>query len=142
MKLYTKYHGIREYDKSDVITFSNGLPGFENLKKFIMFSMEENNVFSMLHSIENMEIGLVLVSPFYAMKDYEFKLEEHEIEELKIKDKSDIVVLTTVCVNNDVKKITTNLKAPILINIKEKIGKQLILDNEKYSVKYPLLREE
>lgn len=142
MKLCTKYHGVREYEESDVITFNNGLPGFENLKKFIMFSMEENNIFSMLHSIENMEIGLVLVSPFYAMKDYEFKLEQHEIEELKIKDKADIIVLTTVCVNNDVKKITTNLKAPILINIKERIGKQLILDDEKYSIKYPLLREE
>lgn len=142
MKLCTKYHGVREYEESDVITFNNGLPGFENLKKFIIFSMEENNIFSMLHSIENMEIGLVLVSPFYAMKDYEFKLEQHEIEELKIKDEADIIVLTTVCVNNDVKKITTNLKAPILINIKERIGKQLILDDEKYSIKYPLLREE
>lgn len=142
MKLCTKYHGVREYEESDVITFNNGLPGFENLKKFIMFSMEENNIFSMLHSIENTEIGLVLVSPFYAMKHYEFKLEQHEIEELKIKDKADIIVLTTVCVNNDVKKITTNLKAPILINIKEKIGEQLILDNEKYSIKYPLLKEE
>lgn len=142
MKLYTKYHGVREYEESDVITFNKGLPGLENLKKFIMFPMEENNVFSMLHSIENTEIGLVLVSPFYAMKDYEFKLEEHEIDSLKIKDKSDIVVLTTVCVNSDIKKITTNLKAPILINIKEKIGEQLILDNEKYSIKYHLLREE
>lgn len=142
MKLYTKYHGIREYNEGDIITFNKGLPGFENLKKFIVFSMEENSVFSILHSIENLEIGLVLVSPFYTMKDYEFELAEHEIKSLRIKDKSDMVVFTTVCVDSDIKKITTNLKAPILINIKEKIGEQLILENENYPIKYPLLKEE
>lgn len=142
MKLCTKYHGIREYNESDIITFNKGLPGFESLKKFIIFPMEENNVFSMLHSIEDLEVGLVLVSPFYAMKDYEFELAEHEIKNLKIKDKSDIDIFTTVCISSDIKKITTNLKAPILINIKEKIGEQLILDNENYPIKCPLLKEE
>ncbi|WP_234119603.1 flagellar assembly protein FliW [Clostridium hydrogenum] len=142
MKLYTKYHGTKEYDEKDVIDFPKGLPGFKDLKKFIIFPIEENNVFSMLHSIENLEIGLVVVSPFYAMKEYEFNLEEHIINELKVEKEEDIVVLSTVCFNNNIKKVTTNLKAPIIINIKQKIGEQLILDDAKYSIKYPLLKEE
>ena len=142
MKLYSKFHGIKEYSEGDIITFEKGIPGFKDLKKFILFHVEENNVFSMLHSIENTEIGLVVVSPFYVMKDYEFNLEDNRKNDLKIKNESDVLILTTVCVNNDVKKITTNLKAPIVINIKEHLGEQLILENGKYLIKQPLLKEE
>lgn len=142
MKLYSKYHGTREYDESDIITFPKGIPGFKDLKKYILFELEENNVFSMLHSIEDTEIGLVVVSPFSVKKDYEFNLSDNEVKELQIEDESDVIVLATVCLNSDVKKITTNLKAPIVINIKKKFGEQLILDNEKYLIKQPLLKEE
>ncbi len=142
MKLYSKYHGVQDYSEGDVITFEKGIPGFKDLKKFILFPLEGNNVFSMLHSLENAEIGLVVVSPFYVMKDYEFKLEDKETKELKIKNEEDVAILCTVCVNNNVKKITANLKAPIVINIKEHLGEQLILDNDKYLIKQPLLKEE
>jgi flagellar assembly factor FliW len=37
-----------------------------------------------------------------------------------------------------VEHITTNLKAPIIINIKQKLGEQIILDNDKYKIKHPL----
>ena len=61
MELVTKYHGIREYSDEDVIVFKKGLPGFKELKNFIIFPLESNEVFSILHSIENIEVGLVLV---------------------------------------------------------------------------------
>lgn len=142
MKLQTKHHGIKEYEEEDIITFPKGLPGFKELKKYILFPIEDNNVFSMLHSIENAEIGIVVVSPFYVMKDYEFDLDDDRIKLLNIEAEADVSVLSTVCLNSDIKKITTNLKAPIVINIKNKIGEQLILENEKYLIKQPLLKEE
>jgi flagellar assembly factor FliW len=142
MKLYSKYHGVIEYQEGDVITFPKGLPGFKDLKKYILFPVEENNVFNMLHSVDNLEIGLLVVSPFLVVKDYEFDIEDALTKELKIENQADIIVLNTVCMNNDMKKATVNLKAPIVINNKEKIGEQLIIDNEKYLTKQPLLREE
>lgn len=142
MKLYSKYQGIIEYKEEDVITFPKGLPGFRDLKKYILFSVEENNTFNMLHSIENLEIGLLVISPFLVTKDYEFNIEDNPLEDLKIENEADLIVLNTVCLNNDIKKATVNLKAPIIINNKEKIGEQLILDDEKYLIKHPLLKEE
>jgi flagellar assembly factor FliW len=142
MKLYSKYHGVIEYQEADVITFPKGLPGFKELKRYILFPMEENNVFNMLHSVDNLEIGLLVVSPFLVVKDYEFDIEDNLSKELKIENQVDVIVLNTVCMNNDMKKATVNLKAPIIINNKEKIGEQLIIDNEKYLTKQPLLREE
>lgn len=141
MKFNTKYHGIREFEEEDIIHFNKGLPGFENLNKFILFTAEENDIFSILHSVENEEIGLVVISPFIFFKEYEFKLSDEKIKVLKITSPEDVLVLNTVTLNNNINNITTNLKAPIIINIKERLGEQIILDNDKYGIKHPLFRE-
>ncbi|MGV8982689.1 flagellar assembly protein FliW [Clostridium sp.] len=141
MELITKYHGVREYSDDDVIVFKKGLPGFKSLKKFIIFPLESNEVFSILHSIEATEVGLVLVSPYTLVLDYEFKIPDTDIKELQIAKPEQVLVLTTVTLNSNVENMTTNLKAPIIINIKEKLGEQLILDTDKYKIKQPLFKE-
>lgn len=141
MKTNTKYHGIREYNEEEIITFKKGLPGFEELRKFIVFPAEESEIFSILHSIEDENIGLVVVSPFYVKKDYEINISDERAEGLNIKSIDDVVVLTTVTLNSDIRKITTNLKAPIIINIKDRFGEQIILENDNYHIKQPLFEE-
>lgn len=142
MNLNTKYHGCIEYEEKDVIYFEKGIPGFEGLKKFIVFPVEDNEVFSVFHSIEKEDMGIIVTSPFNIEKEYEIQLEEEQIENLKLQDERDALILNTVTLNLDIDKITANLRAPIIINIKEKIGEQIIINSDKYSIKYPLFKEE
>ncbi|WP_368490688.1 flagellar assembly protein FliW [Clostridium sp. BJN0013] len=142
MKLNTKYHGILEYSEKDIVVFKKGIPGFEHLKKFILVPAEENNLFYILHSVEDSNIGIVVASPFDILRDYEFDLNEDKAAELKIKNEEDIFVVNTVTLNSVLENITINLKAPIVINIKERIGEQLILDKVEYPIKYPLFKGE
>ena len=141
MKLNTRYHGVKEYNESEIIYFKKGLPGFETLKKFILFTVEENEVFSILQSVEDEAIGLVATAPFNILKDYEFKLQDELVENLNIKSPEEVIVLSTVTMHSEVEKITVNLKAPIIININSKLGEQIILDNDKYLIKHPLIQE-
>jgi flagellar assembly factor FliW len=140
MELVTKCHGVREYSDEDVIVFKKGLPGFKELRSFIIFPLESNEVFSILHSIEAAEVGLVLVSPFTILADYEFKIPDAFTKQLHIDKPEEVLVLTTVTLSSNIENMTTNLKAPIIINIKEKLGEQLILDNDKYKIKEPLFK--
>ncbi|EKS4342926.1 flagellar assembly protein FliW [Clostridium botulinum] len=142
MKLNTKYHGCIEYEEKDVIYFEKGIPGFEELKKFIIFPVKDNDVFSVFHSIEKEDMGIIVTSPFNIEKEYEIQLEKEQIANLKLQDEKDTLVLNTVTLNSDINKITANLRAPIVINIKEKIGKQIIINSDKYKVKHPLFKEE
>ncbi|MBM7869461.1 flagellar assembly factor FliW [Clostridium pascui] len=142
MQLITKYHGTIEYNEEDIITFKKGLPGFENLKKFIVVPFEDNEVFSILISVEDIEVGIPAISPFHVDETYEFKLSDEKINELSVNSHEEILVLNTVTLNSNVKNITINMKAPIIINIKGKVGEQIILDNEKYRIKEPLFKEE
>ncbi|WP_049041670.1 flagellar assembly protein FliW [Clostridium sporogenes] len=142
MKLNTKYHGCIEYEEKDVIYFQKGIPGFEELKKFIIFPVKDNDVFSVFHSIKKEDMGIIVTSPFNIEKEYEIQLEEEQIANLKLQDEKDTLVLNTVTLNSDINKITANLRAPIVINIKEKIGEQIIINSDKYKVKHPLFKEE
>jgi flagellar assembly factor FliW len=139
MKLKTRLDGDIEYEEDDIITFPNGIPGLDELRKFIIKPFEENDVFSILYSLENTDIGIVVTSPFNIIKNYEFELNDKDIEFLKVKDSRDIVVFNTVTLNSKVENITVNLKAPIIINIKEKLGEQIILDKQEYKIKHPLI---
>jgi flagellar assembly factor FliW len=141
MKLNTKFHGVREYKEEDVIVFHKGIPGFEEYRKFILFPVEENDIFSILQAVEDEEVGIVTVSPFARFKDYELKLSDEKLKDLKITNPDEVLVLNTVTLSSKVEDITTNLKAPIIVNIKEKLGEQIILDNEAYLVKHPLFKE-
>ncbi|MFL0246793.1 flagellar assembly protein FliW [Candidatus Clostridium stratigraminis] len=140
MKLNTKYHGIKEYKEDDVINFNKGIPGFEGLKKFILFSAEENEMFNILHSIEDDKIGLILTSPFTQFKDYEFELTDEKLKELGITSNEDVLVLNTVTLSSKLENITINLKAPFIININAKLGEQIILNNESYFIRQPLFK--
>ncbi|ABK61845.1 flagellar assembly protein FliW [Clostridium novyi] len=141
MKLETKCHGIIEYKEEDVIEFKKGIPGFNELKRFINFPIEDNEVFSVLHSIENNEIGFIVTSPFSIIKDYEINLDDSVIERLNIENEKDVLVLNTVTLHSKLENITVNLCAPIVINIKTKLGEQIILNNGKYQIKHPLFKE-
>ncbi|AGK97795.1 flagellar assembly protein FliW [Clostridium pasteurianum] len=141
MELITKYHGTIEYKEEEIIYFKKGIPGFQNLKKFVLLPVEENDFFSVLHSVEDNNIGFIVVSSFNVKKDYEIELNDTVLKELNIKEEKDVSIFNTVTLNSEVSKITSNLKAPILINIKDRLGEQIILNDEKYEIKYPLFKE-
>ncbi|MFT8342304.1 MAG: flagellar assembly protein FliW [Clostridium beijerinckii] len=141
MKFISKVHGEIEYAKKDIITFSKGLPGLNELKKFILSDLKECEPFKLLQSLEDEKIALIVVSPYEFFKDYEIKLNDETIKNLKIDSPEQAMVITTVTLNSDVKKITTNLQGPIVINTSNNLGEQIILDNSKYKVKSPLMQE-
>ena len=130
------------YKEEKIIKFYKGMLGFEGLKEFKFFDVEENPNFKLLKSNDEQHIGFVVVSPFDVNENYEVNLKKSTIKALKIEKEEDVLLFTTVTLNKDIKKITTNLRAPIVINIKTLLGEQLILDKEEYKIKTPLIRGE
>lgn len=141
MKFKSVYHGEIEYSENQVIAFKKGIPGFQELRKFILVDIKENPMFKLLHSLEDEKLGFIVVSPFSVKEDYEVKLPDELISALKIEKQEEVIVYNTVTLHTDYKKITTNLRAPFIININNGLGEQLILNNEEYKIKHPLVKE-
>ena len=141
MVFISKVHGKIVYEEENIITFNKGILGFDELKKFILVDLKEYEPFKLLHSLEDNEIGFIVTSPYDFFEEYEIKLNEETIKNLKVKSYEEIMIITTVTLNSDAKKITTNLQGPIIINISNKLGEQIIVDNSKYKVKELLVKE-
>lgn len=121
--------------------FNKGLLGLEQYNDFNLKDIEENEFFKLLESKDDSNLSLALLSPFEVEEDYTFELNEQTIDDLKIKSESDILVFTTVTINSDMRKTTTNLRAPIIINTKNSLAEQIILNDEKYQIKHPIIKE-
>ena len=53
-------------------------------------------------------------------------------------NEENMVILITMTVPADLKEMTVNLKAPIIINADTRKGIQLIVENQDYEVKYKI----
>ena len=120
------------------ILFEKGIPGFEDYKYFNVNIIKDNEKFYSIVSKEDDNIGFISISPFDIKKDYEIDLDDEVVKELDIKTEKDVLVLCLITLGKSLKDSTANLKAPIIINIKNNRGKQLILQDDKHKIKEPL----
>lgn len=141
MEIKTKYHGEVHINGNEVINFVKGIPGFPNEENFTILSLEEDGVFSILQSVVTPELAFVIVNPFHYFTDYDFQLEDQVVEALNIKSPEEVQVFTILTVQEPFEKTTANLQAPLIINNKNHMGKQVVLNNEKYTTRHKILRE-
>lgn len=124
--------------KTGSIVFKKGLPGFDGLKNFDLVALEQAGFFN-LSSSEEKEISLLLVDPYMYFPNYEVEIDDSVMSRLNIKDANDVLILSVVTLNNDVEKITINLRAPIIVNINTGDSEQIILSREDYLVRQSLV---
>ena len=90
-----------------------------------------------MQSTKTPDLAFVITDPFSFYHDYEFILADNINEELEVEESKEIAIWNILSVPSDFKKSTINLKAPIIINVSKRLGKQVIL-NEDYLIKAPL----
>lgn len=143
MLLNTKNFGEIKINEENIIHFPEGILGFEEEKQFVIIKDEdEQNPFHWLQSVQNPELAFIIINPFFVFPDYDIVLSKSVQEKLKIDDEKDVVVYSIVVVPEDIEKMTTNLLGPIVININKKLGKQVILDDDRYTTKHYIFKQE
>jgi len=142
MLLKTRHFGDVEIDESKLIAFDEGIPGFENAKKFyIIENTDQTSPFKWLQSVDQPELAFAIVNPFLIKKDYDIEVNDTVAESLGVEAVEDVAVYSIVVVPEDISKISMNLKAPVIINTRNNRGVQVILDTDKYSVRHYILEE-
>lgn len=130
-----------EYRESDIIHFENGLPGFEGLHRFLLVSVEEYAPFEWLYSIDDPSIRFVLINPVLFRSDYEPKVTREHLQQLNVHGKDELRLLAIVTLHPEFRESTANLAGPILINVNDRVGMQLVLDDPRYSVRECMVAE-
>ncbi|BFJ02608.1 flagellar assembly protein FliW [Priestia megaterium] len=138
MKISTSYHGDIEIDNQQTLTFNQGIPGFLDETEFVILPLPEAEAFQVLQSIQTKELAFIITDPFQFFLDYDFQLEPQEIEKLQLQQAEDAAVYVMLTMSDSVEKITANLQAPVIVNTKQQLAKQVILMNTAYETKHRL----
>jgi len=138
MKILTAHFGEVEIDDNNILFFEKGLPGLVEDKRYALLSNEDSRPISWLQSLDHQEISLPVIDPFSVCPDYSFDISAEDVDNLKIEQVKDVYVISVLVIPQNVNAMTINLSAPIIINVQNKKGCQIILDDRKYRVRVPV----
>ena len=138
MIIETDRFGSFDTKDSKIINFPSGLPGFDDLSKFIILEVGETKPIYWLQSTENRHISLPVIITFEILDDYNIDIRDNDLEDLEFESKNDLLIMNVVVVPSDIERMTVNLAAPIIINAKHGIAKQIIIDAAELPIRYPI----
>lgn len=138
MKLNTSRFGEIDVDIENIIQFKDGIPAFEDLRRYILISIEDSPSLYWLQSVDDGDIAFILADPFSFTKGYEPKLSEKVLKDLQIERQEDVLLFTMLVIPENMEDMTANLAAPVVINIEKKLGRQVILTDKDYPIRYPV----
>lgn len=142
LKVETTRFGVVEIEENKVITFSDGLVGFGDSKKFVLINHKDDSPLKWLQSVETAHLAFLVSDPFWFCKDYEFELSDDDEKELEITAQEQLAVLVTITIPKDSPQtLTANLLGPLVFNSERQCAKQLVLTSDKYTAQYPVLKE-
>jgi flagellar assembly factor FliW len=120
-------------DRKDVITFPDGLPGFEACQGFVLLSSPELEPLQQLQSVTGPEASFVGIDPKRILPNYRYDLSAADLQMLGATDDTVLLWLALVAIGAD-GTVSVNLRAPIVINPEKMIGHQIM----PYDCLYPL----
>ncbi len=140
--LNTKYFGEIELNDTKPILFMKGLLGIEEYIEFTLFGMPNNEKIFCLQSLEEQNVAFLLVRPWDFFPDYDIDVADDELSAINCSQADQLAVFSIITLGEDIKKTTTNLLAPIIINMEENKAIQSIVNDANYHTKHFVFPQE
>jgi flagellar assembly factor FliW len=144
MENSTKQSDLQALDikPENIFTFQEGLPGFEKIKRFVILTHPEERPFGRLTALD-FDVCFFVVDPWVIYPQYKPDISEEEIKKIENPTREETLILTIASIpKDDAHGATLNLAAPILINVKKGLGRQVVIKNfQEFSSRFPLWRE-
>lgn len=139
MKITTKLFKEIEVDEDKLINFPQGIIGFPELKDFLLIhDSDSEGGIRWMQSIQEPAFAMPVIDPLIVMPDYNPCIEDDLLTPLGKMTDDNTLVLVTITVPHEIEKMTVNLKAPIIINGENRKANQIIAEDDRYVVKFPI----
>ena len=127
--------GTFEVESGDLIQF-DGLPGFAELRRFVVLQHDRESPFGWLQSVDRPELAFPVTDPRSFFPNYRPALRAALLSDLAAEptDELDWLAIATLAEGS----VSLNLAAPLLINRARRRGVQAILEDDGWSTREPL----
>ena len=141
MKISTLRFGELEISDEEVITFPEGILGFQTVQRYCLVDQGDDTLILWLQAIDDPSIAFPVLEPKIFKDDYVVKLSAQELKQLRLESVNQSIVFSILTIPRDVTQMTANVKAPIVINLRDHFGKQVVLQENEYTIKHPMFIE-
>jgi len=129
MQISTRHFGHVDIEIDDILLFPHGLVAFEDSRHWVLLSDEENPALAWLQSVGSAEVALPVVSPRRFAPEYSVHVSRGQLLHLEFSQFDQAYVLSVVSQSDG--DLTLNLKAPLIINLDRRLGRQVITSDEQ-----------
>lgn len=127
--------------KSDILHFPEGIPGFEDIKDYVLLADEDVSFIMTLQSTTTKHPSFVVVDPYCVLTDYKPLLSEADQKFFKVTHTEELKFLLIAILTDNIEDSVINLKSPIAIHPEKNSAKQVILENSNYPIRFHLFSQ-
>lgn len=139
MKIPTTRFGAIDVADDEILSFPEGLLGFPALRKFALIPNPKGGPFLWLQAAEDPGVAFVVVDPVEFFSDYKVSVRSDDVASIRLADAAEGRVVVILTVPGDPREITANLQGPIVLNIKERLGRQVVLAEPGLTTRHKLM---
>lgn len=121
-----------------VLELVRPMVGFPDLHRFALARLVDDGLICDFRSLDDPQVSFVVVPPGEFFDDYTPEIDDDTVAALGVEEAEDLLTLVLVTLGDSADSATVNLRAPLLINHRNRRATQTILDDQELSMKAPL----
>jgi flagellar assembly factor FliW len=125
-------------DSRNPIYFEEGILGFEEVKEYLLYHEDDNNIIWNLQAAQSNIPSFIVVDPYAVRSDYDPGFTQADLDYFGETDAANLTLLVIAVIKPNLNDSVVNLKSPIVIDVNTKKAKQIILENSDYPIRYKL----
>lgn len=141
MTIQTSRFGEIEVSEGTLLTFPTGLVGFPAIQQFVVLDVAEDCQYQWLQAVEEPDLAFVIIDIHLLDPEFRVQISDEGLVELEITQADPVLIMAVVTIpSGQPEHATANLRAPLVVNLRTRKGKQLIL-SESIPLRFSLLSE-
>jgi len=124
VSIQTTRFGKLDVPTDEILYFPDGLIGLADCTHWVLVADPKNSLVAWLQSMSRSDVGVPMVSPRQLVPHYRVRVTKRQLTPLNLAQTSELFVLAVVNCHDG--KWTANLKAPLLIDLQNQIGRQVV----------------
>lgn len=138
MTIQTTRFGRVNVTAEDILSFPEGILGFNQLRNFVLLDDPTDEIFAWLQACDSPDIAFPVLEPELFTSNYNPTLSKADMETLKLSGPDRGRGFCIITIPDDPTQMTANMKAPVILNVKERIGRQCVLQDNALAIREPI----
>ncbi|EGO62281.1 flagellar assembly protein FliW [Acetonema longum] len=133
--------GDIEVPQETILKFPHGMPGFPEEKQFAVLPYGPDSPFVFLQSVTEPQLTFLLVEAFPVFRDYSFEIDDRLGAEMGLSADNTPQIFNIVTVPANPADMTANLLAPVIVNWRDRLAVQYVLEKSPYTTRHRIFPE-